>query len=285
MNIYYKLIITILLSVMFSGCSILYGVKKDTEINTLKYNKSIKDISTGTTNVFLGDNRNNLYENFSRYFRYSNSDTMSLYNDKKDIYFKYKGKFYGITKEAEKYKDQGMYKISSKDIACVSKDKICTAISKTPPYIIIIRKGFAGDIEFDFLNYTKVKDKYEEAIDKYDYSLVSKYKNSGVKGFLDTNIFSDAIARAKSLKQLDALLQIAKNENIIIPAKEILARKNQINFEKKYDYYISNATESQIDELLKDKKHLVGVSKTKIENIKHKKHILVLQREKHYFYT
>ncbi len=280
MKIYYRLIITILLGSIFSGCSILYGVKKDTTINTLKYNKNIKDISTGTTNVFLGDNRNNTYENFSRYFRYSNGSKMSLYNDDKDIYFKYNSKIYGITKESEKYKTQGMHKISSKDIICKSKDKICLVLSKAPSYKIIIRKGFAGDIEFDFLNYSKVKDKYNEAIEKYDYSLVSKYKDSGVKGFLNKNTFSDAIAKAKSLKQLDALLKIAKNENIVIPEKYIVERKNQINFEKKYNFYISTATETQLDELLKDKEHLVGISKTKIENIKHKKHILALQREK-----
>lgn len=153
------------------------------------------------------------------------------------------------------------------NITCNSDKKICTIFSKKSNIILTIQFQ-QGKLFFEYIKYNKVKQNYLKALNTYDFNVVKHYKNTGIKPFLKINDFNEALKKASSIKDIDIVIKIAKLEDIKLSTQSIKIRKNQIAFNKKYNYYLTQANEKEIKQVLKNKKLLEGIDSKKIAKLK-----------------
>lgn len=117
----------------------------------------------------------------------------------------------------------------------------------------------------------KIRNNYIKALNTYNYNIVSQYNNTGVK-YLINNKVNIAFNNASTLKQLDTIIKIAKNESILFKKDIVKKRKNIITFNNKFfndklSNYTSIKNPNLIKKYLDDKNRLIGVDKSKIDRV------------------
>lgn len=162
-------------------------------------------------------------------------------------------------------------KISKNNISCNEYKKICKIYGYKSNNIVTVR--FNNSMVFEYVKFNKVKHNYLNALNTYNINLVKNYKNTGIKSFLSINKFEKAIEKAKTTSDIDTVVKIAKLENITLSNIGIDNKRNQINFTNNYNYYITEASEKELEQILNNNELLYSVDNNKILELKSlKKH-------------
>jgi len=210
MKRYFKYII-FLLVMLFNSCS-LYNVSQNEVLNRVPYNKNNKELSTGTASIFLGTTDLNEYDVFSKILFNSTyrGVYMSFYENSRDVFFTpmQDATLYGVTTDSrlENKAKQKLQKINSRNIVC--SHQRCKIFAQKSVYYITMFQGSTGNVDFEYIDFKKLKKKYIEAIRKYDISILSFPKERYIEKFIPTFFIFKAIDNASTQNELHNIQKI-----------------------------------------------------------------------------
>lgn len=123
-------------------------------------------------------------------------------------------------------------------------------------------------------NYNKIISKYKTAITGYNTSAYTENPKVNIDEFIDQNFITEALEHATTIQQVEALVALTKHHTFAISAQKIKVKKNQLNFEKQYNYMSTLATYDELANYLSDDEKLQGVSGEKLANLRNRKDTL-----------
>ena len=235
-----------MLTIILTGCGAFYGVSKDSPILSLPYTSHSTDIETGTASIFVGGT-NNLYDKFSRFFTDPQSE-IGFYEDNAYIYFKNVA-MYGINRKITLAKSAqgGVTKIAVGNIQC--NNGTCIITGTRSKLVVSAKKGYAGDLDFEYVDLSKRVAFVQSALDTYEnLSLHNDY--------LPTTLISQqrvesSIDKAVSVEQLGVVANIIDALQYDSVKAPLVKKMDYLSFTEEYANIINAPLTEQVSFLRK----------------------------------
>lgn len=256
-----------------SICEIIQGNKNNSG-KTIKYSLSFKDGFRNHNKIF------SIYRGYCKNTLPNGYGILSSMDDKN--YQSGQWKDGNLLKDEKLNKNEFNNKINNYSINTSNLEFIDSYKDPYKDKDFITK--FKGENTF-YGKLNKIRNNYIKALSRYNYDLVSKYKNTGVKYLINDEV-NIAFNNASTLKQLNTIVKIAANESILFKNNVIKKRQNIITFDNKFfknkfSNYSSITDPNTLKQYLNDKDKLIGVDKEKINKVA--EHCIKLFRKENNF--
>jgi hypothetical protein len=100
--------------------------------------------------------------------------------------------------------------------------------------------------DFEILDYNQEIQRYLKAIKKYDATLLTQHDKTGMAPFINKDL-KQALLSAKTVPQVKNILKISKYANIRLDKKLVQIKLNQLFFNQKYKYMLTNPSYKELN--------------------------------------